>query len=287
MKKLLRRIRFPVALMKRLKAKILGLAYLGELRDIVVGYQALSLKLAHPNPLSRHGMKCFSQTDEDGITLEILRRIQSLETGTFAEFGVGNGTENNTLILKALGWKGFWVGGEKLAYSTRQSIETFSYRRAWITRDNIVGLAEEGRRNLRNQSVDVISLDLDGNDIYLVEKLLENGFHPKLFIVEYNAKFPPPVRWQMDYDVTHRWYGDDYFGASLCSFVDLFSRFGFFLACCNAHSGANAFFLREEFRGAFPDIPRDLNEIYVPPRYYLYNTYGHPRSVRTIEQMFS
>jgi hypothetical protein len=287
MKKLLKRIPFPVALMKRLKAKMLGFAYLGELRDIVVGYQALSLKLAHPNPLSRHGMKCFSQTDEDGITLEILRRIKSLDSGTFAEFGVGNGTENNTLILKALGWKGFWVGGEKLAYTTRQSIETFSYRRAWIARDNIVGLAEEGRRNLKSQSVDVISLDLDGNDIYLVEKLLENGFHPKLFIVEYNAKFPPPVRWQMDYDATHRWHGDDYFGASLCSFVDLFSRFGFFLACCNAHSGANAFFLREEFRGAFADIPRDLNEIYVPPRYYLYNTYGHPRSVRTIEQMFS
>lgn len=273
-------------LLTRLKAKVLGFAQLGDLRDIVIGYQAQSLKLAHPNPLSRHGMKCFSQTDEDGITLEILRRIQSLENGTFAEFGVGDGTENNTLILKALGWKGFWVGGEKLAYSSRQPADTFSYRRAWITRENIVELAEEGRRNLNGRAVDVISLDLDGNDIYLVEKLLGNGFHPKLFIVEYNGKFPPPVRWQMNYDATHAWRGDDYFGASLCSFVDLFSRHGFFLACCNAHSGANAFFLREEFRDSFPDIPRDLNEIYVPPRYHLYVSYGHPRSVRTIEQMF-
>jgi len=280
---------FPAlaAFLKRCKAKLLGFAYLGELRDLIVGQQALSLKLAHPNPLSRCGMKCFSQTDEDGITLEILRRMQSLESGTFAEFGVGDGTENNTLILKALGWKGFWVGGEKLAYPIGQAIDSFSYRRAWITRENIVALAEEGQRNLKSRSVDVISLDLDGNDIYLAEKLLENSFQPKLFIVEYNAKFLPPVRWQMDYDPMHRWRGDDYFGASLCSYVDLFSRFGFFLACCNAHTGANAFFVKEEFRGAFPDIPQDLNEIYVPPRYYLYSTHGHPQSVRTIAKMFS
>src|SRR5512146_745114 len=110
MKMLLDRIPFLVVLARRFKAMMLGFACLGELRDIVVSYQALSLKLAHPNPLSRCGMKCFSQTDEDGITLEILRRIRSLESGTFAEFGVGNGSENNTLILKALGWKGFWVG---------------------------------------------------------------------------------------------------------------------------------------------------------------------------------
>ena len=47
--------------------------------------------------------KCFSQTDEDGITIEILRRIGCLEKGTFAEFGPGDGMENNTLILKSLG----------------------------------------------------------------------------------------------------------------------------------------------------------------------------------------
>jgi hypothetical protein len=65
----------------------------------------------HPNPLNRFGAKCFSQSDEDGITLEILKRIGSIEKGAFAEFGVADGTENNTLILLSLGWRGFWVGG--------------------------------------------------------------------------------------------------------------------------------------------------------------------------------
>ena len=48
------------------------------------------------NPLTRNPYKFFSQSDEDGITLEILRRMQ-LTNGSFLEFGVGNGFENNTL----------------------------------------------------------------------------------------------------------------------------------------------------------------------------------------------
>jgi hypothetical protein len=36
----------------------------------------------------------------------------NIETGTFAEFGVGNGLENNTLILLASGWRGFWIDGQ-------------------------------------------------------------------------------------------------------------------------------------------------------------------------------
>src|SRR5437016_4741195 len=62
---------------------------------------------ATKNPLNRFGAKYFSQADEDGITLEIVRRL-GITVGTFAELGVGNGLENNTLILLANGWRGFW-----------------------------------------------------------------------------------------------------------------------------------------------------------------------------------
>ena len=33
------------------------------------------------------------------------------------EFGVGNGMENNTLALAALGWTGLWAGSEELAFN--------------------------------------------------------------------------------------------------------------------------------------------------------------------------
>lgn len=258
-----------------------------ELHDLVLAQQSVELQRSHPNPINRFGAKCFSQTDEDGITLEILKRIGCIESGAFAEFGVGNGTENNTLILKALGWKGFWVGGESLAFEIKQPKDQFSYFREWITLDNIELLARTGLENLEAANPDVISIDLDGNDIYFVEKLLSCGVIPEVFIVEYNAKFIPPVRWQMEYDANHVWKGDDYYGASLASFADLFKKFDFALVCCNSHSGANAFFVRADFSNAFSDVPKNIDDIYVLPRYYLYRSYGHRSSPKTIAKLFA
>ena len=257
-----------------------------EIRDLMVGFQTNKLQHSHANPLNNFGKKCFSQTDEDGITIEILNRLKLLAGGTFVEFGVGNGMENNTLILKALGWKGFWVGGEDLCFKINQKKQNFKYLREWVTLDNIITLMTNGIKYIGAKDIDVISLDLDGNDIYFVEKLLENGYLPKLFIVEYNAKFPPPVRWQIDYDSSHSWQNDDYFGASLSSFNDLFLRYGFRLICCNSHTGANAFFIRDDLMESFQDVPQDIEKIYVPPRYYTYHSFGHKNSIKTIEKLF-
>ena len=255
-----------------------------ELHDMVLLQQTQQLQQNHPNPLNRCGKKCFSQADEDGITLEIVRRLQ-IVNGTYAEFGVGNGMENNTLILASLGWRGFWIGGEELQFRYQNS-EKFLYRKSWITRDNIVELAQAASAGIGAAGIDVASLDLDGNDIHLVRHLLERDFRPKLFIVEYNAKFPPPVKFEIPYDQGHQWQSDDYFGASLASFVEAFGAHGYRLVCCNSQTGANAFFVRPDQLAAFQDIPQDLDQIYVGPRYFLYERYGHPPSVRVIEEIF-
>ena len=132
----------------------------------------------------------------------------------------------------------------------------------------------------------MLSFDLDGNDIYFVQALLSAGFTPELVIVECNAKFPPPVRFQIAYDAHHVWQQDDYFGASLCSWVDLFTRFDYMLVCCNAHSGANAFFVKSSHAGQFDDVPKDIGQIYVEPRYRMYTSHGHNVSPRTLRQVF-
>ena len=74
----------------------------------------------HPNQFVRYGKHCFSQSDEDGLTLEIIKRI-GINDGIFAEFGVGDGTENNTLFLLSLNWKGFWSGGEDIAFDVSKT----------------------------------------------------------------------------------------------------------------------------------------------------------------------
>ncbi|MGA2812124.1 MAG: hypothetical protein ABSG16_12035 [Candidatus Acidiferrum sp.] len=244
----------------------------------------------HPNPLTTCGSKVFSQNDEDGITLELLRRI-GLSDGVFAELGVGNGLENNTLVLAAAGWSGFWVGGEDLSFdfNPHKTLQlNFTYQKQWIKLSNIVELCKESLKTIRRSACDLISLDLDGNDYYLVEELLTSGFLPKVFIVEYNAKFPPPIKFKIAYDDNHRWAEDDYFGASIAEFYQLFQAHDYFLACCNI-TGVNAFFIRNEFKSVFPDIPSSLEAIYASPKYYLYglDVSGHKTSMKTIAKIFS
>ncbi len=258
---------------------------LTDLQDYLLQEHTRKWQANHPNPLNRQGNKCFSQSDEDGITLEILRRMELLTKGVYVEFGVGCGRENNTLILAALGWKGFWVGGESIRYTVDNSNEKFRFYQRWITKDNITSLLDEGLKEIGERQIDVASIDLDGNDYYCVHELLHYGMRPKLFIVEYNAKFPPPIKFKIAYDPAHTWKSDDYFGASLASFDELFSQFNYRLVCCNAHTGCNAFYIQNEYASQFADVPEDIRSLYAEPRYHLYHRYGHKKSDRTVARV--
>jgi hypothetical protein len=214
-----------------------------------------------------------------------------LTQGVFAEFGVGNGFENNTLALVAGGWSGLWAGAQELAFNpnpTQASALKFHFKQAWITRANIGELYRSGLAAIGREKCDLISVDLDGNDYYIIEALLADGAQPEVFLAEYNAKFIPPIRFRMEYNEDHQWLGDDYFGASLASYADLFARHDYFLACCNI-SGANAFFIKNKHKGAFQDVPAELELLFASPKYFLtgLDCSGHPLSVRTIESLFA
>ncbi len=104
-----------------------------DVYDLLLESEVQRRASASKNPLNKFGGKVFSQTDEDGITLEICRRM-GLENGFYCEFGVGNGLECNTLVLASLQWRGFWVGGEQLAFSMHSiDKKNFSYVNEWVT----------------------------------------------------------------------------------------------------------------------------------------------------------
>lgn len=240
------------------------------------------------NPFNNYGKKMYSQTDEDGLTFEIVRRL-GIKKGVFAEFGVGNGLENNTISLAALKWRGFWVGMEDLVVNINPTNErslNFEYIKDFIDLDNILSLIDKGLSAISQQNIDLISLDLDGNDLYFVTKILENNIQPKIFIVEYNSKIIPPVEFTIDYNSKHTWNHTDYFGASLMSFYNTFSKHEYFPVCCNSFTGSNAFFVKNEFRSLFPEVPDDIDRIWCQPLYQYPPDYGHGTSQQTIELIF-
>jgi hypothetical protein len=252
------------------------------LRDLL----QLQLQSQSVNPLNRFGNKVYSQNDEDGITFEITRRL-GISNGTFLELGVGNGMENNTLALLAAGWRGVWIGGEDLAVSTGHGeglSRKLSFRKVWLTPENCALHAREELSNLGISGVDLLSVDLDGNDVSVTEHLLDSGIKPRIVIIEYNAKFPPPIDFCVALDDSHQWAGDDYMGASLQHIVHRLGSRGYRLVCCNL-SGCNAFFVSCDEESAFTDVPERICDIYHPARYhlsYLWDS-GHKASLRVIE----
>lgn len=258
---------------------------LSETHDLFLLHAYELRKARSNNPIAKSGYKCFSQADEDGITLEIISRLGLNTTGTFCEFGVGDGMENNTLILLAGGWRGAWVGNDQLKFNEQSGSSRLIYTKTWVTKDNIVSIAKENLKKIGAATYNLVSLDFDGNDLHLVEELLKNGVQPSVFIVEYNAHFPPPIRFCVPYNPMHIYQGDDYFGASLQSYCDMFSANGYTLICCNLMTGANAFFVKSDHLGRFGDVPTDILENYVPPSYYLPAQYGYKHSKKTIASL--
>jgi hypothetical protein len=228
-----------------------------------------------PKRLEPHGFRSFSQNDEDGILQEIFRRIGTAGR-TFVEFGVQDGLESNSRLLLYQGWRGLWIEADRGACNEiRQSFGAevaagqLQLLNAFVDVGNISGLVESARLG----ELDLLSIDIDGNDYWIWDALAPG---PRVVAIEYNAKFRPPAKWVMQYNPKHRWNSTDYYGASLESLNELARKKGYTLVgCCFA--GVNAFFVRDDLVQQHFAEP-DVAALYNPPRYYArrFLSAGHP-----------
>lgn len=219
---------------------------------------------AHPNPLTRFGKKYFSQADEDGILLEILRRI-GLNSGTCVEIGCGDGLENNTLILLSQGWKTVWIDAAPLAFDPMCNTDLLVHYQEFVAASNVPRLVRQGIHVLHETEIDVLSIDIDGNDGYIAEALLRDAFKPSLIVIETNEILPPPIVFRQAYDPSYVWDHTKNSGWSLQAISNLLEGFGYSCLACNLQTGVNAFFVRQDLRGFFPDVPTNLEALYVGP----------------------
>jgi len=221
--------------------------------------------------LDSFGYKVYSQNDEDGIISEIFKRIGTTNK-IFIEFGVQDGLESNGHFLLFNGWRGLWIDGckknlKKLRGYFQEPISTkqLTAVEAFITVDNINDLIS---RNGFNGEIDLLSIDIDGNDYWIWQAI--KCIQPRVVVIEYNAKFPPPCEWIMEYDQNHIWDGSDNYGASLKSLELLGDKLGYRLVGTNI-CGVNAFFVKKELaKDLFPDPPTSEN---------LYNMWDDARHI--------
>ncbi|MBU1012529.1 MAG: hypothetical protein KKG99_05955 [Bacteroidetes bacterium] len=238
-----------------------------------------------PNSLLHYGYSVYSQNDEDGIIQIIFKKIGK-EKVNFIEFGVET-NENNTSLLLLKGSRGVWIDKAITAFKRKYCQEPRSNLMIldeYVTKDNTHELIKKSLEFLQidKQGLDFLSIDLDGNDYHILCEIINLGVNPSLICVEYNAKFPLPLEIIVKYNEIHFWKGDDYFGTSLQSYINLLKN-SYTLLCCNSN-GVNAFFIRNDLTKFF-DI-YNPHELYMKPRYFLSPYYkGHQSSTHFIEDI--
>lgn len=229
------------------------------------------LRQKTPDNPALHGFKVYSQVDEDGIIEHVFSRLGG--GSSFVELGCGNGSENNTHYLALKGWRGVWVDGgsqniQGIASTVPLDSPKLLVEQMFITSDNIAAAMQRWLARLGG-ALDLLSLDIDGNDAVVLGQIL-TVVKPRALILEYNGKYPPPLKLSVAYNPTHSWQGDDYYGSSLQVFVDQLAD-EYALVSCGL-SGANAYFVRKDLAGAFTAYP--VNDLYMPGRHHLIHRKG-------------
>lgn len=239
-----------------------------QLRELLEREQRRIRQDMPGNPAG-HGYKVYSQADEDGIIDCIVGRL-GITNGSCVEFGCGAGVENNTHQLLLKGWRGVWIDGSErnireITNVVGSGMRDLVVRQAFLDRDNVAPLLLDCVGLLgAPPPVDLMSVDIDGNDLALALRAV-GALSPKVLVVEYNSKFRPGTSVCVEYQAGFRWESGDYQGASLTAWVDALADAYTLVACCIA--GTNAFFVRRDLASEFPPFSPDI--LYQPPRYEL------------------
>lgn len=196
-----------------------------------------NMKKAESQPLCLHACekKIFSQNGEDGVTLALVEKLLKDVPSTelyFVEFGVENGKECNTRVLREqLGWSGLQMDG---------GFQNEFVQKEFITKENVVALF---KKYAVPPHINVLSVDIDFNDFYCLKAILKN-YTCDIIICEYNSSHGPQEDKVVPYNATARWDGTNYFGLSLLCLTKLCNLYNYALVYCDSR-GVNAFFVQK------------------------------------------
>lgn len=177
----------------------------------------------------------YSQNGEEGILIEILKRLK-IEKGECVEAGGHNGKYlSNTALLIDSGWAGKFIEADydlwEQCCKNWQGNEKVKSVCSFVSEANINAFVDE--------SCDVASIDVDGIDFQIFQAMEAK---PKIVIIEIDSSIPP------DADQFNREGGAGYL-----PMVKLAIEKGYFLLC---HTG-NLVFVDKQYKKMFPEIKGD------------------------------
>jgi len=175
-----------------------------------------------PNNLERFAAKGYSQYGADGVLHKLFADLGT-QNKQYVEFGTGRGVETNTRRLReACGWSGLLMD---IGYTDKR----INLHREFITRENIVQLF---RKHRVPTEVDLLSVDINGNEWWVLEALLDQGFRPRVIVAEANLMLPEGVDHVLKYNSSFVWdratlAQSCYIGSSALAFQRLARHYGY------------------------------------------------------------
>jgi len=188
--------------------------------------------------LGRRGWRKYSQNDEDGVLNYVFSIIPPGQERFFVEIGVGppwlstleeSGLEANCRLLKEKGWSG-------LSLDAQLYPDEYGVKQERIDPINVNPIL---RKYGVPESVDLISIDVDGQDFWIWSNLV---YFPSVVVIEYNANLGVNESKVVPFNASYQWDGTKWFGASLRALNNLAKSKGYLLTYAN---GVNAFFIRD------------------------------------------
>ncbi len=188
--------------------------------------------------------RVFSQNGEDGVIDALIQVLGCPHF--FVEFGVGDGWSCNTrLLAEVREWRGLYIEVNEEDFNVLRHRYRFSESvvclNAAVTPGNV---SEIFRAHSVPKRFGVLSIDIDGQDIWVWEALSEE-FRPDIVVIEFNAEHRPGQLSVESQDVLdgaalgRRW------GASLDALVGLASAKDYELVHVEM-ARVNAFFVAKE-----------------------------------------
>ena len=233
---------------------LLSLAAMSSLLSVLLAETSASSRCNELGRLQSYEEKIYSQNGEDGVLVALLG-VVGIKSHYYVEFGVADGTECNSRILREhFGFQGLMMDGGNANAATNLHQEV-------ITAANVLSLFDKYDVP---KSFDLLSLDVDMFDYWILARLLgpQGGYRPRIIIVETNPSLCLNKAVTMrDYSrinavpmtVVHptmtnqtTWDLSRYAGANPAAFQRLGQAFGYEMVYCE-RCGVNCFMvLRSE-----------------------------------------
>jgi hypothetical protein len=182
-----------------------------------------------------------SQSNESEIIDRLVNKFNPPKL--FVEFGF-SGWEFNCIKLTD-NWVGLLLDGNPYNVKIANILfhKRVTSRQLWITLDTIEFVFDYLKSN---KDVGILSVDVDGNDYWFLEKLIVTK--PAIIVAEFNVAFglhPISVPYDSDFDRTVKHESWLYYGASLSAINHLCNLHGYSLVEVS-QNGVNAFFVRDD-----------------------------------------